>query len=99
MSPEQVVGQKVDGRSDLFSLGVVMYEMLSGTKPFTGESIATLMYNIANKQPLLVTKIDPTIPECCAYIAHRLFAKDIEKRYQRGKDVVAHIDVCLKRVG
>ena len=98
MSPEQVVGQKVDGRSDLFSLGVVMYELLSGAKPFSGDSIATLMYNIANKPPVLVSKLDPSIPECCAYIAHRLFVKDIEKRYQRGKDVVAHIDACLQRL-
>ncbi len=99
MSPEQVLGQKVDGRSDLFSLGVVMYELLSATKPFTGDSIAALMYNIANKQPVLVNKLDPSIPECCAYIAHRLFLKDIEKRYQRGKEVVAHIDLCLQRLG
>ncbi len=99
MSPEQVVGQKVDGRSDLFSLGVAMFELLTGTKPFTGDSIATLMYNIANKSPVLLTKVDPSVPECCAYIAHRLFVKDLEKRYQRGKDVVAHIDLCLQKLG
>ena len=99
MSPEQVMGQKLDGRSDLFSLGVVMYELLAGIKPFTGDSIATLMYNITHKPPALLTKIDPTIPECCAYIAHRLFVKNLEKRYQRGKDVVAHIDICLQKLG
>lgn len=99
MSPEQVVGLKVDGRSDLFSLGVVMYELLTGTKPFTGESIATLMYTIANKPPPLLTTVNPAVPQCCAYIAHRLFIKDIEKRYQRGKDVVAHIDLCLQKLG
>ncbi len=48
MSPEQVAGQKVDGRSDLFSLGVAMYELLCGQKPFSGDSIAALMYAIAN---------------------------------------------------
>ncbi len=98
MSPEQVIGSKVDGRSDLFSLGAVLYELLCGQKPFKAESIATLMYTIANQPPLLITKIDPEIPQCCAYIAHRLLTKDLEKRYQRGKDVVEHIDLCLKRI-
>ena len=98
MSPEQVIGSKVDGRSDLFSLGAVLYELLCGQKPFKAESIATLMYTIANQPPLLITKIDPQIPQCCAYIAHRLLTKDLEKRYQRGKDVVEHIDLCLKKI-
>jgi serine/threonine-protein kinase len=99
MSPEQVVGKKVDGRSDLFSLGVVLYELLSCQKPFQGDSIATLMYTIANKPPLLITRVDPEIPECCAYITHKLLVKDLEKRYQSGREVVNHIDLCLKRVG
>ncbi len=98
MSPEQVLGSKVDGRSDLFSLGAVLYELLACQKPFKAESIATLMYTIANKSPLLITKIDAEIPQCCAYIAHRLLTRDLEKRYQRGKDVVEHIDLCLKRM-
>jgi serine/threonine-protein kinase len=98
MSPEQVVGQKVDGRSDLFSLGVVMYELLSCRKPFTGDGIAAIMYNIANKPPLLLTKIDPQIPECCAYIAHRLLMKDLAKRYQSGREVAEHCRKCLEKL-
>ncbi|MBI4691292.1 MAG: CHASE2 domain-containing protein [Nitrospirae bacterium] len=98
MSPEQVLGKKVDGRSDLFSLGVVFYELLSIEKPFGGDSIATLMYNIANKPPMLITKLSADIPECCAYIVHKLLAKNIEKRYQQGKEVVRDIDICLKKI-
>jgi CHASE2 domain-containing sensor protein/tRNA A-37 threonylcarbamoyl transferase component Bud32 len=98
MSPEQVVGKKVDGRSDLFSLGAVMYELLAGHRPFGGDSIATIMYNIANKPPLLLTKLDPQIPECCAYIAHKLLLKDIQKRYQSGAEVVDHVRICLEKL-
>ncbi|MGB4600360.1 MAG: serine/threonine-protein kinase [Trichlorobacter sp.] len=99
MSPEQVAGQKVDGRSDLFSLGVVMYELLSGQKPFSGESIAALMYAIANKPPVLITQLDPAIPQCCAYIAHRLMTKDLTKRYQHAREVVEHVRMCLAKLG
>lgn len=99
MSPEQVAGQKVDGRSDLFSLGVAMYELLCGQKPFTGESIAALMYAIANKPPTLITQLDPNIPQCCAYIAHRLMTKDLSKRYQNAREVVEHVKMCLQKLG
>jgi serine/threonine-protein kinase len=99
MSPEQVVGQKVDGRSDLFSLGVAMYEMLCCRKPFIGDSITNIMFNIANKPPLLLTKIDPQIPECCAFIAHKLLMKDISKRYQSGREVADHCRICRQKLG
>ncbi len=99
MSPEQVAGQKVDGRSDLFSLGVAMYELLSGQKPFTGDSIAALMYAIANKPPVLITQINPDIPQCCAYITHRLITKELAKRYQNAREVVEHVKICLAKIG
>ena len=99
MSPEQVAGQKVDGRSDLFSLGVAMYELLCGQKPFGGESIAALMYAIANKPPVLITQINPNVPQCCAYIAHRLMTKDLAKRYQNAGEVVEHVKMCLAKIG
>lgn len=99
MSPEQVAGQKVDGRSDLFSLGASMYELLCGQKPFNGDSIAALMYAIANKPPVLITQLDPNIPQCCAYIAHRLITKDLAKRYQSGREVVEHAKMCLAKLG
>lgn len=99
MSPEQVAGQKVDGRSDLFSLGVAMYELLCGQKPFTGDSIAALMYAITNKPPVLITQIDPNITQCCAYIAHRLITKDLSKRYQNAREVIEHLKLCIQKTG
>lgn len=99
MSPEQVAGQKVDGRSDLFSLGASMYELLCGQKPFSGDSIATLMYAIANKPPVLITQLDPQVPQCCAYIAHRMMVKELDKRYQSGREVLEHTKMCAAKLG
>ena len=99
MSPEQVAGQKVDGRSDLFSLGASMYELLCGQKPFSGDSIAALMYAIANKPPVLITQVDPQVPQCCAYIAHRLMVKELDKRYQGGREVLEHTKMCAAKLG
>lgn len=88
MSPEQIAGQKVDGRSDLFSLGVVFYELLTGEKPFQGESIATLMFNITTASPVSLRELAPEMPERCVEIIEKLLAKDREARYQHGKELV-----------
>lgn len=88
MSPEQIAGQKVDGRSDLFSLGVVFYELLAGEKPFQGESIATLMFNITTASPTPVKDLVPDIPDQFVSILKKLLIKDKELRYQQGKELV-----------
>ncbi len=95
MSPEQIAGQKVDGRSDLFSLGVVFYELLTGEKPFQGDSIATLMFNITTNPPAPLKDLAPGLPEPCIAIIDRLLAKDREARYRQGKDLVADLAQCL----
>ena len=97
MSPEQITGQKVDGRSDLFSLGVVFYELLTGERPFRGDSIAALMFNITTAQPAPIRDIKPNIPESCATIIEKLLAKDREMRYQQGKDLVRDLAECINR--
>ncbi|HEX7960974.1 MAG TPA: serine/threonine-protein kinase, partial [Terriglobales bacterium] len=61
MSPEQVRGRPIDGRSDLFGLGVMLYEMVTGEKPFTGESITTIIYKIVNEQPIAPRDLDATV--------------------------------------
>jgi eukaryotic-like serine/threonine-protein kinase len=99
MSPEQISGKKVDGRSDLFSLGVVLYELLAGEKPFDGDSIATLMYNITASPPRSLQETSPDIPEKLVPIVERLLAKDVEARYQNGKALADDLLACLNKEG
>lgn len=97
MSPEQIAGKKVDGRSDLFSLGVVLYEMISGEKPFDGDSIATLMYNITSSDPPPIKDFSPEIPEAMTPIVEKILTKDIEIRYQTGKLLADDLLACLNK--
>jgi serine/threonine protein kinase len=82
MSPEQVKGRAVDGRTDIFSLGVMLYEMITGEKPFPGESITTVIYKIVNEVPVPPRTIDPTIHPGISTAVMRALAKEPEDRYQ-----------------
>jgi CHASE2 domain-containing sensor protein/tRNA A-37 threonylcarbamoyl transferase component Bud32 len=95
MSPEQIAGGKVDGRSDLFSLGVVFYQLLSGEKPFTGDSIATLMYNITTSPPPPILDVAPNAPARCSAIIEKALAKDKEMRYQSGSEMARDLEECM----
>lgn len=77
MSPEQVAGGEIDARTDVFSLGVMLFEMVAGRKPFTGESVVTITYNIVNETPL----IPPGIPEWLASVIRKSLHKRPEDRY------------------
>tara|TARA_R110002153_G_scaffold124543_3_gene270916 strand:- start:13002 stop:15362 length:2361 start_codon:yes stop_codon:yes gene_type:complete len=84
MSPEQALGDAVDGRSDLFSVGTIMYEMLSGNKAFNAGNMATLMIQIAQKQPEPLKNLCPEIPAGVRQIIQKLLQKSPDKRFQTG---------------
>lgn len=95
MSPEQLSGVKIDGRSDIFSLGVTLYQLLTGHLPFTGESMAQLMFKIANDpipDPRLVC---PAIPPVLVSIIQKATVKDIHTRYQTAEEMAADIRAAM----
>jgi serine/threonine-protein kinase len=91
MSPEQLAGKKVDGRSDLYSLGVMLFQMLTGVLPFRGNSMATLMYQIANEEAVDIRVFRPSLPACLAGIVARSVAKQPPLRYQTGSEFAAQL--------
>jgi CHASE2 domain-containing sensor protein/predicted Ser/Thr protein kinase len=95
MSPEQLAGSKVDGRADLFSLGVTLYEMLTGEKPFTGESVATLMFRIANTPHQSITTLRADLPPGTEEIINTALQKTPDERYQRGSQMAADLRALL----
>ena len=88
MSPEQVKGKPVDGRSDIFSLGVMLYEMVAGEKPFPGQNITTVIYKIVNEEPVPPRQIDPSIHPGLNSIILKALAKNPEVRYQSCREML-----------
>ena len=87
MSPEQVMGDKVDGRSDLFSLGVILYQLLSGIRPFQGDTLASLLFQITSKDPMPLEHYDKAIPLELVSICNRLLEKHAHRRFQTGAEL------------
>ncbi|MGC8762724.1 MAG: serine/threonine-protein kinase [Acidobacteriota bacterium] len=81
MSPEQIEGRPLDGRSDVFSMGVVLYELLCGERPFPGESISTVIYRVLHDSPTPLRELNPRIPRDIARIVDRALAKDPGRRF------------------
>jgi serine/threonine protein kinase len=92
MSPEQVKTTPVSPRSDLFSAGVVIYEMLTGTKPFAAPELSAILYNIVNLTPPLVHELNPSVPPAISRVVAKLLAKDPNERYENANDALRALD-------
>jgi serine/threonine-protein kinase len=98
MSPEQVAGKRADHRSDLFSLGVVLYEMLTGEAPFVADSIHGIMYQIMQHTPPAPSTKNADVPEILDLIVAKALNKDAEERYQSGDDLARDLRATLDMV-
>ena len=94
MSPEQLAGKKIEGGSDLFSLGVSLYQLACGKLPFEGDSMAQLMYRIANEAHTDILSIKPDLPPCLVAIINRSLAKEVEDRYANGMEMASALRQC-----
>jgi eukaryotic-like serine/threonine-protein kinase len=88
MSPEQVKGRAVDGRSDIFSLGVMLYEMVTSEKPFPGQNITTVIYKIVNEDPVPPRQVDPSIHAGISAVVMKALAKEPDARYQSCREML-----------
>src|SRR5579871_2012489 len=93
MAPEQLSGEGADGRSDLFSLGVILYAMVTGHSPFQGNSATTVCFKVANREPIAASALDMTLPPQLDAVSQRAMAKDPGERYQCGAELAEDLRV------
>ena len=98
MSPEQITGKKVDGRSDIFSLGVVLYEMLTGVQPFRADDLTALIYKITSEPPDPITEHNPKVPKAIQQIIDKALVKDRDQRYQRAGQMAEHLRLVGRKM-
>ncbi|EFK95358.1 protein kinase [sediment metagenome] len=98
MSPEQIMGQKIDARSDIFSLGVLFYQLITGELPFHGENLSGLLYQITQVKHPSPRKYNPRIPRICEQIIDKALSKNPEKRFRTAEDMAKVIKLLISRI-
>lgn len=91
ISPEQLKGLEIDRRADIFSLGVIIYEMLLGRRPFKGENLTSLMYAVLNSEPEKPSSVRPQVPLLFDHIIGKALMKDPADRYQKASEITADL--------
>jgi serine/threonine protein kinase len=96
MSPEQFMGHAVDARSDLFSAGAIVYEMLTGERPFHGSSLSAIMHSVLNVTPVAPRALNFAVSECLSRVVMKALSKDMRARYQSADEMCRALKECLK---
>ena len=91
MAPEQFMGAPIDGRADIFSLGVILYWMATGDKPFSGDTITAVSYKIVHTEPIPPRQLNPGVPVALEHVILRALAKDPAARYQTGEELASDL--------
>jgi serine/threonine protein kinase len=98
MSPEHVLGKRADQRGDIFSLGIILHEMLTGSAPFGGENVTALMYQIVNLTPPAPSLRNREVPELLDYVVAKMLAKSLEERYQNAAELASDLRECERQL-
>lgn len=99
MAPEQFSGGTLEGRSDLYSLGVTLYQLVCGTLPFAGESLVQLMHRVAHEPPVNLLRLRPGLPPCVVQVIYRAMLKNPEQRYRDGDEMALALRACAGAAG
>ncbi len=98
MSPEQINGAEIDGRSDIFSLGVVFYQLLTGRLPFGGKTLTELFYQITQAKHPSPREINPKVIRPCEQLIDKALAKDPDRRFQRAGDFTRYLRILSEKI-